>query len=323
VVALKEGHMAMGRWAAVPVARGADPLEEVLRGIQQELQRQNQLAAAGDEDAAAKAARLRQQHDDPAATTRGGSRFAAPGAAPEVLDQLAAGGSVQEPVGWGGTGGRMEPRYERRRAHERGEREGLAAIFTKALALGTPSAGGVLVPAELHYEVVGLIRARAAVMGMPGVRVVPVAKQLEIPYLSSGATAFWTAENAATPVSEPTFDARALLTPRDLTALVPTSDRLLRDSRTSGRAVDDIIEGDLAEVLALRADLSFLHGTGGAGEPVGITQTAGTTPGPNLGGQPPTFDDLMDTVAALRAANAPFTSPGGSSTASISTRCRS
>jgi HK97 family phage major capsid protein len=299
-----------GRRRGLPVARGADPLEEVLRGIQAELKRQNQLAQAGDEDAAAKAARLAQQHAE-LAGTRSGSRFAAPGAAEDVLDTLAAGGSIQEPRGWHGTGGRMEPRGQGQHgAHGGREREGLAVIFTKALALGTPSAGGVLVPPELHDEVVGLLRARAAVLGMPVRYPVPVTKALEIPYLSSGASAYWVAENAAIPVSEQTFDARALLAPRDLTALVPVSDRLLRDSRTSGRAVDEIVEGDLAEVLALRADLAFLHGTGAAGEPVGITQTAGTTPGPALGGAAVTFDDLKDAVAALRAINAPFRTPG-------------
>jgi HK97 family phage major capsid protein len=75
--------------------------------------------------------------------------------------------------------------------------------------------------------------------------------------------------------------------------------------------VEQIIRADMAEVLALRADLAFLRGDGSAGSPVGIRNKAGLTPGPDLGanGRTPTFDDLKDTVAALRAVNAPFLNP--------------
>ena len=128
-------------------------------------------------------------------------------------------------------------------------------------------------------------------------------------HVSTGATAYYTAENAAIPVSEQTFAEAALLAPKELTALVPVSNRLLRDADDPN--IETIIREDLAEVLALRADLAFLKGTG-TGEPRGIVNTPGVTAGPDMGaaGGTPTFGQLKEIPAALRAINAPFRSPG-------------
>jgi HK97 family phage major capsid protein len=267
-----------------------DPLLEVLQQLQQDL-REGDAKAPGRDPRAALADALRDY--------RGGSRYAAPGADAGVLDQLAAGGSVvppQQPLTHGQGG-----------ADTRG---GLAGVMTKALAEATPSAGGYLVAPQVAAEVLGMLRARSAVMRM-GVRVVPVKKQLSITSLSSGASAQYVAENAAIPVSEQIFDQEVLLTPKELGALVPISNRLLRDAADSPD-VEAVIRADMAEVLALRADLAFLRGTGAAGEPLGIRNTAGLTAAPSLGanGGTPTYDDLMDMVAALRNANAPFNRPG-------------
>ena len=156
--------------------------------------------------------------------------------------------------------------------------------MTKALAEGAPgSAGGYLVRQEVAADVMELLRARSAVMGL-GPTVLQVAKVLGVVSLSSGATAYYVAENAAIVPSEPTFAETALLAPKALTALVPISNRLLRDA--DNPSVEEVIRRDLAEVLALRADLAFLRGTGLGGEPLGIRNkpgvvvtTLGTGPG--------------------------------------------
>jgi HK97 family phage major capsid protein len=95
-----------------------------------------------------------------------------------------------------------------------------------------------------------------------------------------------------------------------LGALVPVSDRLLRDAENP--TVEEVIRRDLAEVLALRADLAFLRGTGSGGEPRGIRNVAGLTAAPSLGanGGPVEFDLLKDWVSSLREQNAPFNRPG-------------
>jgi HK97 family phage major capsid protein len=180
----------------------------------------------------------------------------------------------------------------------------------KALAVSTDSSGGYLVPAEISRDVLMGLRARSAVMQM-GPTIVPLKKSLDVVSLSTGASAVYLAENAPIPVSEQTFVQSALLTPRELAALVPVSDRLLRDA-DDNPSVEEIVRRDLAEVLALRADLAFLRGTGTGREPRGIRNTPGLTPAPSLGanGGQPAFDDLKEVVAALRNVNAPFSRPG-------------
>src|SRR5262249_28225600 len=138
--------------------------------------------------------------------TRRGSRFVASGADPGLVEHVAAGGSVRvaEPGGFGSTrtlagGGRRDG-------------TGLAELMVKALAEGTPSAGGVLVPPEISSELVTLIRARSTVMSM-GPTTVPVKKLLNVESMSAGATAYYVAENAAIPTSEETFAETALLAP--------------------------------------------------------------------------------------------------------------
>jgi HK97 family phage major capsid protein len=192
----------------------------------------------------------------------------------------------------------------------RSHRGNIAATLTKALAEGTGSAGGYLVPEEIAGEVLTLLRARSAVMRL-GPRIVPVKKELRIVSLTEGATADYVEENEPISVSEQTFAQAPLLRPKQLAALVPVSNRLLRDA-TQNPDADQVIREDLAEVLAMRADLAFLRGTGTDPEPRGIRNVAGLTPGPDLGnnGATPTFDDLKDTVANLRAIDGPFRRPG-------------
>lgn len=71
----------------------------------------------------------------------------------------------------------------------------------KALAEGTGSAGGYLVPVEVADEIVKLLRARSAVLRLAPTTV-PVEKELDITSLATGASAYWVAENAPIPVSE-------------------------------------------------------------------------------------------------------------------------
>jgi HK97 family phage major capsid protein len=186
---------------------------------------------------------------------------------------------------------------------------GIAGLMTKALAEGTGSAGGFLVPVEVAAEVLTILRSRSAVMRM-GPRIVPVEKELDVVSLASGATAAYVSENFPIPTSEQTFAESVLLRPKELAALVPVSDRLLRDAADSPD-VEEVVREDLAEVLGLRADLAFLRGTGTT-EPLGVRNASGLTAAPNLGanGAAPTFDNLKDMVANLRAANAPFERPG-------------
>jgi HK97 family phage major capsid protein len=186
---------------------------------------------------------------------------------------------------------------------------GLTGVITKALAEGTGAAGGFLVDPQVAAAITTLMRARSAIMRL-GPRTVPVEKELAITSIASGATASWVLENAAIPVSEETFAQSVLLRPKELAALVPISNRLLRDASGSPD-IEQVLREDLAEIMSLRLDLSCIQGAGGV-EPLGIRNTTGLTSAPDLGpnGAVPTFDDLKNMVARLRAVNAPFSSPG-------------
>jgi HK97 family phage major capsid protein len=260
-----------------------DDLDSVLRGIQAELR------AANERGDTAKARELEQL----AGAARQGSRYAEEGADPSLVEHLAAGGSL-----------RVQPPANATKAG--GARGGLAAAV-KALAESTPSAGGYLVPPEVAAEVTTLLRARSAVAAM-GPTVVPMRKQLLVNSISSGSTAYYTAENAPIPTSEPTFDQDVLLQPKELAALVPVSNRLLRDA-VDTPALEGVLRADLAEVLALRQDLAFLAGTGASGTPVGISNTPGIT-AVDAAGATLDFDRLKSIPAALRSLNAPFARPG-------------
>jgi HK97 family phage major capsid protein len=219
---------------------------------------------------------------------------------------------TRSPSRW--AGGDAHPDHVRRIAEARvassTARPALACTMAKALAEGTGSAGGYLVPPEISAEVITLLRARSAVLRL-GPRIVPVKKELSVVSLVEGATAAYVGENQRIVVSEQEFAQAPLLRPKQLAALVPVSNRLLRDAAESPDA-DQVIREDMAEVLALRADLAFLRGTGPDPEPVGIRNIAGVTPGPDLGmnGAIPDYDVLKGAVATLRELNAPFLRPG-------------
>jgi HK97 family phage major capsid protein len=178
------------------------------------------------------------------------------------------------------------------------ERFWIQELGQKALAEGTASAGGVLVPQEWMPDVLGLLRAMAVVR-RANPRVVPFDKLMNQTSLSTGATAYYTAENAAIPTSEPTFAEAPLLTPKNLTGLVPVSNYLLNDAPRA----EEIVRADLAEVLALREDLAFLRGTGGSGEPRGFKNIVGITlnPFPLSGGDANGFAMSLGRLIELRA----------------------
>lgn len=156
-----------------------------------------------------------------------------------------------------------------------GEREWIQGIQAKALAEGTASSGGYLVPQEWMPDILGLLRTEAVVR-RAGPRFVPFNKQMNQTSVSTGATAYYTAENATIAPSEETFGEAPLLTPHNLTGLVPVSNYLLQDAPQA----EDFVRADLVEVMALREDLAFLRGTGSGGEPTGFRNMSGITLNP-------------------------------------------
>lgn len=233
---------------------------------------------------------------------RGGSRFPSPNASDEVLDLLAAGGAIHD--------GQLVRHGEKFTPSFGSGTKSLAGAMVKAMAEGVPSAGGVLVPQEVAADILTLVRGRSAVMSL-GPRIEPVRKVKAITSITKGAVAGWVGENEPAQASQPELDQEILLAPKELTALLAASNRLVRDAAESPN-LDQVLREELAEVMALSADHGYLFGKGSEHQPLGITKAAGLTTAPNLGanGGTPTFDNLKDLVANVRMANGRFQRPG-------------
>lgn len=258
---------------------------------------------------------------------RGGSRFIGPNGQPDAASHLAAGGSFDangQPVAGGGMvlgsgiqvaqpGGAVVGEDQAlkeledskslgrlmavvARAHKAPwmlqghEARFLRKISEKAMAQGTPSAGGLLVPEQWMPDILELIRVNAVVRRARP-RIVPFNKTMNQTSVSTGSTAYYTQENARIPVSEMTFAEAPILSPHYLTALVPVSNYLLDNAP----GVDALVRDDMQAALATREDLAFLQGAGLAGEPLGLRNLPGIilnpiAPGTN--GFVPTLPDF-------------------------------
>lgn len=151
------------------------------------------------------------------------------------------------------------------------EKECFDTTKKTALASGTDSLGGYLVPAQFVAQIIELLRAET-VLDKIGMTVIPnlTGSPVEFPTQEGGATTFWIGENSPITESNQTFGTRSMQ-PKKLAALVKISNSLLRLNNTSAEAV---VRADIAKVMALRLDLAGLRGTGGP-QPTGITNTTG------------------------------------------------
>jgi HK97 family phage major capsid protein len=256
----------------------------------------------------------------------GGSRFVGDGADGAVAEHIANGGSVKngglilagnglEDASAGAHRGAKELKdskqfvrfFSAMDALRKGHASDAQREFmmeSKALAEGTGSAGGYMIPPDWMPEILPLFRG-VTVVRRANPRIVPFSAQMNQVQLSTGATAYYTPENAAITPSQETFAQVTLLTPKNLTGLVPVSTYLLND--TSRRDVpnpitadaEDVIRQDLATVMALKEDKSFLMGNPGTetGAPTGITNISGIVTNPIT---PPT-NGFQPTLPQLRA----------------------
>ena len=161
---------------------------------------------------------------------------------------------------------------------------------------------GYFVPNEVLPGFIELLTAESVVnqMGatvLSNLSGVPV----EIPKQTGGATAYWVEENAS--ITDSDLSAGQLaLTPKAVAAMVKMSNRLLRLSNPS---VEAMVRSDIARVIALAIDLAALRGTGVAGQPIGIANTASiNTVAIGTDGGAPTFDHLYDMQYELQYDNA-------------------
>jgi len=155
-------------------------------------------------------------------------------------------------------------------------RGGVPKTLTKAMAEGTDTMGGFLVPEEFAAEVIryaseeAIVRPRARVLGMArDILTLPKLDQTIDQF--GGVSLKWTGEAETKMETSPALG-RITLNAKKLTGLTYVSDELLADAAVN---VANFLVSLFGEAIAYEEDKQFLTGTGVA-KPLGIVPS-GTT----------------------------------------------
>lgn len=167
---------------------------------------------------------------------------------------------------------------------------------TRDLTVGTTTAGGFLVETT-NMSFIELLRNRSVAYRMGARRLSGLVGNVTVPRQSAAATAVWLANEASTATeSQQTFGQMAL-TPKTVGAYTEISRQLLLQSSPDA---ESIVTVDLATVCALAVDLGVIAGSGAAGQPTGIVNTAGIG---SVTGTAMDYADVLQFQADVAAAN--------------------
>ena len=166
---------------------------------------------------------------------------------------------------------------------------GADSLAVKAMSTTNFEAGGAWLKPEYVEDFIELLDAKVVVTSFN-----PIISRSDVPTTWSkttgGSTAAYTSENANLVVSEmATGDVTA--TSRELGAIVPISNKLVRATR--GNA-DAIVRREMLKRVALRSDLAFIRGTGLQDTPKGLLTwcTAGNKFNATQAGANATLDEV-------------------------------
>lgn len=140
-----------------------------------------------------------------------------------------------------------------------------------SMAISTAaSSGGVLIPQNLHSEVIELLRDRTIIRKL-GARSIPLPNgNMALPRLAGGATASYTGENKDAKVSEARFD-DVKLTAKTMIAMVPISNQLIG---RAGFNVEQLVLQDILTAISVREDKAFMRDDGTGDTPTGMKARA-------------------------------------------------
>ena len=184
------------------------------------------------------------------------------------------------------------------------EQEVFQNMKEKAMSAGVDPSGGYIVPEDAITDVIEALKANVIAYDLGARDLAASGTPLTIPKLTTSATGYWVSENSTITASDLGFE-QINMTPKTVAGRVILSNLLLE---TSTPTADSIIQQDLASQLGLALDAGILNGSsgGGAGEPVGIMQTAGISSFTSAADadSPPTVAELRDAITDLDTANA-------------------
>jgi len=144
-------------------------------------------------------------------------------------------------------------------------------FLTRDLATGSGPGGGHLVGTKVAPFALALrnkmVVARAGANFLPGLR-----ESVSIPKLTSDPATAWVTEGTGVPESDVAFG-QLSLSPKTVSGYVEITRQLAM--QVEAEVLDSVIFNSLARALALAIDQAAISGTGTAGMPRGIVNTAG------------------------------------------------
>jgi len=167
----------------------------------------------------------------------------------------------------------------------------------KDLSQSTDSAGGFTIPAQALPGFLEALRSAAVVWPQAGITVFDNVKgsPLTLPKQIGNTSVQWVGENVAPTPTDVTFG-QVTMTPKKAAGLVKISNRLIR----MGSIAEQVVRQNLSYSLALEIDRVLLRGSGAAGEPRGIANTAGIiNVEVDVNGGPFTFEVAADMQVAV------------------------
>jgi HK97 family phage major capsid protein len=177
----------------------------------------------------------------------------------------------------------------------------------KALSWLDESVGGTLVAPPLQGELIDLLRNNEVFM-QAGAKTIamPPNGRIVFPRQTTPSEAYWVGESATINDSTPgTGD--VTLTAKKLAVLVKMPNELFRFSSVS---VEQFVRDDLARVMSLKMDKSFLEAPGSSNEPKGLINYAGilSHTAMTVGANGNTFEpeDVNVFIAKIEERNAQF-----------------
>ena len=182
----------------------------------------------------------------------------------------------------------------------------IRAASGTAYAVGTAGSGttgGTMVATNLlASEFIEVLRNKARVVQLGARMLTGLVGNVDIPRQTSATSTYWVTEGADITEAEAAFD-KISLSPKTVGARSQMTRNMMMQSTPD---IEMVVRNDLAAQLALAIDLAAIAGTGSAGQPTGILNTAGI--GSVVGGTNGaaiTIDHLIDLETSVTASNAP------------------
>lgn len=158
----------------------------------------------------------------------------------------------------------------------------------RALAEGSVSTGGAVVPIDLYADLIDIVRNSARVL-QAGATVVPLSHYVtNVAKLTADPSPSWRAEGGTISASGSTFS-RLTFTTQTLSTVVVASRELLEDVPTLG----DEIKREMALEFALGLDLAALYGAGhSSNQPFGLKDASWSVSQTSMGANGATLTSL-------------------------------